>query len=84
MQRAYETRQRVLRSSHFPSRQFSDHLIANFFNTLDVYWHVHINFLFEDEYQQFWSLNNEGKDVDSVDPAWVALYLLTLALGKCL
>ena len=78
--RSLEIRLRVLQSSAFPSRALADHLVTNYFASLDVYWHVHINYLFEAEYNMFWAMIQAGRHAD-IDPAWVAVLLITLSLG---
>lgn len=78
--RSQEIRLRILQSRSFPSRKLADHLIDTYFASLDIYWHVHINYLFDQEYAAFWTMTEAGRQAD-VDPAWIAVLLLTLALG---
>ena len=78
--RSRDIRLRVLSSASFPTRELADHLVKVYFAYLDVYWHVHINYLFEAEYASFWSMLEAGRRAE-VDPAWIAIFLLTLSLG---
>ena len=71
---------RVFASRDFPDRGLADHLTATYFQHLDPYWHVHINQFFEAEYADFWYLRAENR-LAEVDPAWVSLFFVTLALG---
>jgi hypothetical protein len=81
VKRSSQIRGRILRAETFPTKALSDFLVDIFFRFLDGYWHVHVNYLFEDEYAHFWRLRERGED-HLVDPAWLALFLQTLALGK--
>lgn len=81
LQRSLEARLRILTSSNFPSKEFCDYVTGNYFRYLDPLWHVHIGWLFDDEYKAFWKLRNEGRFME-IDPAWGALFFMTLALGE--
>ncbi|KAK9897199.1 hypothetical protein P389DRAFT_54492 [Cystobasidium minutum MCA 4210] len=80
-QRSLETRLRIFTSASFPTKDFCDYVTGSYFRNLDCLWHVHIGWLFDDEYRVFWILRNEGRHTE-IDPAWAALFFMTLALGE--
>lgn len=81
LQRSLDTRLRIFTSPNFPKKEFCDHVVWSYFRHLDPLWHVHIGWLFDDEYKEFWKLRGEARHVE-VDPAWGALLFMTLALGE--
>lgn len=81
LQRSLDTRLRIFTSPNFPNKALCDHIVWSYFRHLDPLWHVHIGWLFDDEYREFWKLRNDGRHLE-VDPAWAALFLMTLALGE--
>lgn len=81
LQRSLDTRLRIFTSPNFPNKELCDHIVWSYFRHLDPLWHVHIGWLFDDEYKEFWKLRHAGRHLE-VDPAWGALFLMTLALGE--
>lgn len=80
LQRSIDARLRIFKSPNFPTKDFCDYVTGNYFRHLDSLWHVHIGWLFDDEYKMFWRLRLEDRHAE-VDPAWGALFFMTLALG---
>lgn len=81
LQRSIDARTRIFTSANFPRKEFCDHVIWSYFRHLDPLWHVHVGWLFDDEYKEFWKLRLEGRH-NEIDPAWGALFFMTLALGE--